>query len=113
MTTSILDDVNRALTFLERVKEDLEANETIGLNADLLRTLLILDERYKEFTLSWDEDDDEDPGTVYNSKYGVNVEFYIEASDWHDISKALRVWKDNNPGWPEMLSIDTEDMIDI
>ena len=108
MDSSILNNVTFAMTMLEQAKRDLEAEETIGLDADLLRSLLILDERYKEYCLSFD-----DPKKGYHADFGPNIEFYIEAADWHRISLALRVWKQNNENWPETLNIDIEDMIDL
>lgn len=71
--------------------DDLQADATIAGN-DAVRELIArcrdIDEQYKELCAERDVDWDEAPGTSY--KIGINTEFYIESSDWHDISIELR-----------------------
>ena len=110
---SLMEELEIVDRVLERVKNTLKAEEQVSLSTDLLRALLSLEERYKEVTLEQDAMDDLPPGTTYHDDYGVPIEFYIEQDDWHDISLALRVWKSNNPNWPEMLNLNVDNMIDI
>ena len=109
--SSIKSDLQKVAGLEEWALKDLEADENIGAMPDLLRALLALEEHYKEFCLSMDDNYQEPDGTTYRD--GINIEFYIEASDWHDISVALRKWQEAHPDWPEMLNMDVDSMIDM
>ncbi len=64
-------------------------NENIGA---LIRACETVDRQYKEMCDQADSDYGDDPGTNYQT--GMNIEFYIQASDWHTISTALRKIKE-------------------
>lgn len=55
---------------------------------ELMETCQKIDDYYRDYFC--EEFKEMDGDDIYNSEGGVNVEFYIEADDWHDISKALR-----------------------
>lgn len=75
---------------LQRVRHAVDCDKTIGLTAELLKALESMDEQYKEFCAELDEVNGEEKDTTYNNVFGPSIEFYIEADDWHKISRALR-----------------------
>lgn len=75
---------------LAHIRVYLEADKTIGITKELVDALNGFDEIYKEYCEGIDETNNEEPGTTYNNPYGPNIEFYIEADDWHRVSLALR-----------------------
>jgi len=83
-------DLQQVENLLTRIRERIEADEDIGLLAELMETVGVLDERYKEFCDEIDREDGEEVGSMYNDEFGPNIEFYIEADDWHKISLAFR-----------------------
>ena len=107
--TGILDHIERAQVHLERAVKDLQADEQVGLTADLLRALLALEEQYKEHTLDLDREHGERPGTAYHEG-GNCIEFYIESDAWHEISVALRKWMADNPDWSHKLNMNAEEV---
>lgn len=69
----------------------------------MLQAVRVLDEHYKEFCNEFDENDGSSEGTTY--KQGINIEFYIEADLWHDVSLALRKI---DQGPPPYILVDQE-----
>lgn len=87
--------LNKAGELIDTARRRLDKDETIGLTDELISTLEELDEKYREYCYEIDNDDDLDSGTTYKAKSGPRMEFYVEANDWHKISKALRTLKKN------------------
>jgi hypothetical protein len=58
---------------------------TNNLIQELIETCKVVDEQYKQQCEKWDAD-------MGSSSYkdGINIEYCIEAADWHRISLALR-----------------------
>ena len=109
MKTTISSDVHSAKAYLERAANDLDAEKSIGAIPDILRALLMFDETYKEWCTRYNSVDE----AIDTWENGTSMEFYIESSDWHDVSVALREWKAANPNWAELLNVDTEGLIDM
>ena len=82
-----------AKSYIEQAEADLSAVPEKEAIHKLIQTCELLDERYKEFCAEFDEDDGLGEGTTYNNESSMSIEFYIEAADWHEISKALRELK--------------------
>jgi hypothetical protein len=89
--SSLREKLFRIQNITQSAIDDLLADENIAGN-DAVRELIArcrdIDEHYKEYCAECDVNWGEEPGTSY--KEGVNMEFYIESSDWHDISLELR-----------------------
>lgn len=85
---TIKDKLNYARTQITSAIKDLTEAETIGDISSLIRACQQLDEQYEEMCDDWDIQHGDEPGTTY--KTGLNIEFYIEGLDWHDVSLALR-----------------------
>lgn len=89
-----LKDIQQAI---QKALHTLESNskQSITITKDervekLLHKLIAIDEGvYKPFCESFD---DEVEGETY--KHGISLEFYMEASDWHDVSVLLREIKE-------------------
>lgn len=94
MSYGLADILEEAKRLIDDVKTAIEEKPEIK-EADLIKKLIqtceMLDVRYKEYCDALDEEFGEEPGGCY--KNGVYMEFYIEASDWHKISLALRELK--------------------
>lgn len=88
-------DLQQAENILERIRLRIEADDRVGLTAELMETIEKLDQEYKEFCAEFDADSNLEEGTTYNDEFGPNIEFYIEADDWHKISQAFRRLKQN------------------
>ena len=56
--------------------------------AKLIEACERLDEYYKDWCEEIDDEYGDERGTAYEQ--GTNMEFYIESSEWHNISEALR-----------------------
>lgn len=69
--------------------EKLAKNE--GILA-LVEACEVIDRQYKTMCDELDEEVGDDVGMGY--EHGISIEFYIEATDWHDISIALRKIKE-------------------
>ena len=54
----------------------------------LVEACQVIDDAYVDYCAEFDEDNNDPDGTAYND--GVHCEFTIEASDWHNVSVALR-----------------------
>lgn len=89
-------DVQRIKNLVESLEQRLNRDSTVGLTAEILDTLDLLDQDYMEYCSNLDLERGDEPGTAYNDEYGPNIEYYIEADDWHKISRALRKLK-NTP----------------
>lgn len=86
-----LNSLERANEILRDSIEKLKATPEKSNIEELLEAIGALDSYYKEeFCTQTDEYDGLPAGTTYNSENGIMVEFYIEADDWHRISKAYR-----------------------
>lgn len=88
----IIRDLKMADALLGNCVEKLEnSSVSIGDIDELLEVIGELDNYYKEeFCAQTDEERDLPTGTTYNMRAGISLEFYIEADDWHRISKAYR-----------------------
>ena len=80
--------VRSAIFTLEHVLEDLKSAPEKENIVDLIKACELIDEKYQEMCSEFDRDDKLIPGTTYT--HGINIEFYIEANWWHDVSEALR-----------------------
>ena len=54
----------------------------------LIEACQTIDDAYVDYCAEFDEDNGDPDGTAYSD--GVHCEFTIEASDWHNVSVALR-----------------------
>jgi len=110
--STINETLEQGLSCLRAVQTELKADKNIGLSADVLRAILALDMRYKEFCWGFDDDDGVERGTTYKDEHGISIEFYIEAESWHEISKAFRQWIAEHPNWKEELNVQIADAFD-
>jgi hypothetical protein len=86
---TLIEKLLAAKTRLDDVISLLEHEPELGAISDLIEACEDIDYYYKHHVCK--ERDDGDglvDGTTY--KNGMNVEFYIEAEDWHRVSLALR-----------------------
>ena len=90
MQFTIHDRLEMIFKSLEAIQEDLLTVENAKKQAliDLIEACEAIDAHYKEFCDWNDEEDGIKFGTTYEE--GMNVEYQIEASWWHDVSLALR-----------------------
>ncbi len=89
---SIKSDIETAEQYLNRAKESLDEVPNVEALSELLDALFVIENYYRDrFCPEMDEDFGDDPGTTYED--GANIEFYIEADWWHDVSKAIRKLK--------------------
>ncbi len=87
---SAIYDLKIAKLYIDNVLTDLKENPEQTTLTDLLNACESIDRYYKEgFCAECDVDYGEQEGTTY--EHGTEMEFYIESSAWHDISKAIRV----------------------
>lgn len=87
--TDQLEEATRLIQEVAKSLEDSPEHEKSQAAKFLIEKCEIIEERYKEYCEECDDSFGYEPGTSY--KEGVNMEFYIESSDWHQISLALRV----------------------
>lgn len=82
-----------ANNYLTQVIEDLNEAPEKSTIVDLLDACKDIDIYYEKYCEECDEQWGDSPGTAYEE--GMNLEFYIEASWWHRVSKELRKleWK--------------------
>lgn len=80
--------IKNAISILENVLHRMDVEPAAGAITDLVEACKVIDDHYKMYCEEFDVDDDVPRGTTYNE--GVNIEFYIEADWWHDVSLALR-----------------------
>jgi len=64
--------------------------EMIDTAVELIDTISEVDEKYWDFCTDLDSVHGEEEGSNYHSPDGTSVEFYIEATDWHKISRLVR-----------------------
>ena len=86
---SVEDKIGFIRTTADAVLADLKAAPDRTDIIELLEACEQCDEKYRNLCFEFDERDGVAPGTNYNEG-GLSIEFYIEALDWEDISKALR-----------------------
>jgi hypothetical protein len=80
-----------AMTMIKDVHDSLTWTPAMDIKDELIDLLLELDGRYQDFCWEADTEMLLEKGTTYEQ--GINLEFYIEASDWHRISKMIRKFK--------------------
>lgn len=90
----ITSKLDRAIQLLQESKEDLEKNPKLDVSGALLEMLYAVDDYYKEWCEEDDDRNDLAKGTTYETG-DMNIEFYIEAEWWYEISKHLRRMKNN------------------
>lgn len=85
---SIKDNIENAERQLQFAKQALDETPNLEAISELLDALIPVELYYKyRYCMGYDLDYQEE-GTAYEE--GTSMEFYIESSWWHDISKALR-----------------------
>lgn len=87
----MIDKLEEAKELIKSVQTELEGSpdyENIGRFKRLIEACEVIEERYKEYCEGCDDDLGLKSGETY--KEGIHMEFYIESSDWHEISLALR-----------------------
>ena len=86
---SIRQKLNTAASLIQSAKQDLNTIPEIEAIQQLIQVCEAIDRHYREdFCPSVDDESGEEKGTTY--KYGVCMEYYIEAEWWHNVSLALR-----------------------
>ncbi len=85
---TIVNDLEEAQTYIEFALREIKATPEKADMADLIEACMKLEEHYEEFCKGCDQDFYEEEGTTYRN--GISLEFYIESSLWHNVSKALR-----------------------
>lgn len=76
-------------------KREAQEDDTFSRNEHfgaLIQACEAVDRQYKEMCDDCGKEWGDEPSTNYQD--GVSTKFYIEASDWHDISIALRKIKE-------------------
>ena len=90
-TSEKLARISREMVRISREMAEIVSqlgDEKVGVMTDLVTAVEEIEDSYKEFCYSLDHDFGEAEGHTY--EHGINLEFQIEARDWHNISKALR-----------------------
>ncbi len=85
---TIVNDLEDAQRLIEIALRDLKDTPEKVAIANLIEACMMLEENYKEFCTACDQDFYDKEGTTYRD--GISLEFYIESSLWHNVSKALR-----------------------
>lgn len=86
---SVEDKIRFIQKTSEAVLADLKVAPEKSTISNLLRACEAVDQRFQEFCAEFDQQDGLEPGTTYRE--GVPpMEFYIESSDWEEISLELR-----------------------
>lgn len=85
MISEHLNNISRSVQAIEK---ELQNTPEIEAISELLKACRSLDDYYQTFCERHDELDGYPLGTTY--KEGCDIEFYIEASWWHEISLQLR-----------------------
>lgn len=84
-TRNYLETIRDRLT---KVLALMDAEPAMCQVTDLIESCVNIDEHYKLLCDEIDDSNDDPMGTTY--EVGMNIEFYIEAAWWHEVSKALR-----------------------
>lgn len=82
------ENVERLRRALDVLIDELDDEPKVGQVIDLLHSCQVIDAYYKHLCDETDHFDGVAEGTSYEN--GINIEFYIEASWWHEVSLALR-----------------------
>ncbi len=90
---TILNDLEIAQSRIKNAIVKLEENPNKDLINELLDACAELEFNYKnEFCAGCDADFGDEQGTTYED--GISLEYYIESSSWHKISKVIRQLRD-------------------
>lgn len=89
---SSFKDIRSYIDKLEKEINNIPEKVNVDIH-QLINLLNEIDEQYEESCKEGDKDCGEEIGTIYNGEYGENLEFYIEASHWHEVSLFLRKMK--------------------
>lgn len=84
----MIEDLKKANALISRAIKDFEETPEKEVISILMETLQDIDLYYKELCNCDDAQWGEKPGTTYEK--GCSSEFYIDSSDWHKVSLALR-----------------------
>lgn len=95
----LLSKLEGAIRFIQQGIEEIEKAPQMNAILGLIEACQHIEERYEQFCVEQDEDAGDESGTTY--KYGVSLEFYIEADDWHRISLQLRKLRELEEGLNE------------
>jgi len=95
--TLAISELNQIQQKLTWIKAQIADDPKMTIFWELVTACGLIERQYHELIvdIANDECDPRDPKELY--KKGVNIEFQIEASDWHKISKVLR--KTNHITW--------------
>jgi len=85
---SIKDDIEIAQRYLQKVQKGIEDTPNLEALNELMEALIPIEMHYRDFCEGCDQDFGDEPGTTYED--GISLEYYIEASWWHEVSLALR-----------------------
>ena len=85
---TLLYKLNQAKWSIQSVIDHIERMPDGAAMADLIEACINIDNNYKRWCSEMDEGSDQIEGTTYEE--GIFIEYEIEASDWHDVSLALR-----------------------
>lgn len=92
---TIRDDIDTARICTERALEQLDKQPSLTAISDLIQACSMIEDYYREeFCPALDREYGDPEGTTY--KVGANLEFYIEADWWHEVSLALRRLQEQN-----------------
>lgn len=88
-----IDQIDLVIRRLQEIRNEIESKQdSIPVIEDgLIDRLESIDLIYRDFCAELDMEYEDELGTQYKSASGPNVEFYIEADDWHAISLLLRM----------------------
>lgn len=92
---TIRQDATYAKRYIERIIDDLDRDPEKEALLNLVEACEKIDAYYEQWCKELDEEIGENEGASY--KYGVSLEFQIEADWWHEVSLALRQLKNRQP----------------
>jgi len=85
----IVNNLETAQKYIAQALTDIKENPEQDALVNLLDAIQALEWHYQDFCEGCDVEFDEEKGTTYRK--GISLEFYIESSLWHDVSKAFRL----------------------
>jgi len=97
MNNTITDNIRRIRNILDHSEKVIAETDALSRTLhirDLVEKLQAIDDYYKNCCDETDYECGETPGTTYEE--GTSIEFYIESSDWHEVSLILRELKKQN-----------------
>jgi len=86
---SSINRLEKAQELIDIVIQDHKENPDHDILIQMLDALEVIEDHYREFCEGCDKDFNFPDGDTHEK--GINLEYYIEASWWHDVSKQLRL----------------------